>query len=330
MRGLADARASGAPRAPPPPPPRAAAPAARAPAAPPAAGADAGRRALLGAAVALLAASTVPSPAARAALPARVELPAGDEVPLEVRLWFADAVASVRSALGGDGALAPRGARRREPFSARLAIYGVTRALPSGTPGDPARDFGAGAAARCGAFLGGGAPAPYAACPLPGAPPPTSEDRAAANDCCRHYAFAIPYAVFAPAAVDRASTVVVAPRLLRLPPERWRAVLAHELGHAADFFLFGRRYRLRDRRDAVAAAEPALRALLEAADAEADAEVRADLLADALLLRPAGARLCYDPAERLQLLAPAGAACDGDGAGGELMRHYLHAPIRAL
>jgi hypothetical protein len=270
------------------------------------------------------------APDARAAPLARVQLPAGDEVPLEVRLWFADAVARVRAALGGDGAPAPRGARRREPFSARLAIYSVTRALPTGTPGDPARDFGAGAAARCGAFRGGGAPAPYAACPLPDAPPQTSEDRATANDCCRHYAFAVPYAVFAPAAVDRLTTVVVAPRLLRLPPARWRAVLAHELGHAADFFLFGARYRLRDRRDAVAAAPPALRALLEEADAEADAEVRADLLADALVLWPTGTRLCYDPAERLQLLAPAAAACDGDGAGAALMRHYLHAPIRGL
>ncbi len=70
--------------------------------------------------------------------------------------------------------------------------------------------------------------------------------------------------------------MVVSPRLALLREERWQAVIAHELGHAADFFLFGKRYGLRDNRPALAAAPPALRARLAVVDdEEGDAEVRA-------------------------------------------------------
>lgn len=55
--------------------------------------------------------------------------------------------------------------------------------------------------------------------------------------CCRHYAYYVPYDRLGPSP----GSVVVSPRLLRLPPARWRAILAHEMGHAIDFYLFGGR-----------------------------------------------------------------------------------------
>ena len=42
----------------------------------------------------------------------------------------------------------------------------------------------------------------------------------------------------------------------------------------------------------------------------------------------AGERLCYDPALRLQLLVDSTAACEGDGSGAALMRHFPHPPLQ--
>lgn len=179
------------------------------------------------------------------------------------------------------------------------------------------QDFSRGGDAHCGAF----SPfpgAPYAICPAPGAPP---GDPAAAA-CCRHLAFCVPYSRLGLAVEDRVSTVVVSPRLWAFAPEQWRGVLAHELGHAADFYLFGARYRLTTH------AQPTLAAALQAIDAEADPELRADALGEVLVLAPAGVKLCYDPVFKIQATVPPAARCDGDGEGEGLMRHYTHAPLQ--
>lgn len=241
-------------------------------------------------------------------------LPSGPEVPGAVAAYFARAVADIAAQVGPD-------------FRARLAIYGVTPALPSGVPGDPAKDYqsGGGGARTCGAFRPPRGPtdAPYALCPLPGEASPDLN----ARDCCRHFAYAVPYSKFGLAVEDRVTTIIVSPRLFGLPPERWQAIMAHELGHAADFYLFGARYRLRSRQEGVAA--PALRQRLAELDGgEADPELRADELAEVLLLEPRAQKLCYDPVLTLQTLTTPTTACGGDGSGTELMRHYTHRPLQ--
>jgi hypothetical protein len=42
------------------------------------------------------------------------------------------------------------------------------------------------------------------------------------------------------ARADRVNSVVVSARIARLAPSSWRGMLLHELGHCADFHVFGR------------------------------------------------------------------------------------------
>ena len=216
-------------------------------------------------------------------------------------------------------------------FTAQLIVYGPHAELPTGTPGDPARDYRRPPACQdydAPSSAAGGPP--YPCCPADPGQPPMEHSHV---ECCRHFAYAVPYSKFGLARVDRTSAVVASPRLLRLPPARWQAILVHELGHCVDFWrgapswtaaearwpaigcggcpapphldaspsprprpagrLFGARYGLASRLEAAPLA-PRLRSELAALDAaEHDPEARADLLGEALVLHPAHRRLCY-------------------------------------
>lgn len=175
---------------------------------------------------------------------------------------------------------------------------------------------------RCGTFFPI-SDRPYEICPMPGDVPPDDTTR----ECCRHFAFCVPPSRPAFAVEDRIATVVAAPRLFRLPEDRWQAILAHELGHAVDFYLFGPRYRLA-KNELLDTVAPELRSTLSEIDQEPDPELRADALGELLVLKPLGQKLCYDPVLTLQTLVDPAAPCNGDGSGRDLMRHYSHAPLQ--
>ena len=230
----------------------------------------------------------------------------GSEVPPALAAIFSAYVADIRSALGPS-------------FNARLAIYGVTPRLPSGIPGDPARDYSSNRR-NCGEFRkpGGFPPVePYAICDDVTC---TSEDK---TTCCRHYAYCVPYDNFPANELDAVSTVMVSSRIVNLPETTIRGILAHELGHAVDFHVFGKRYRLRNKPVEVSSGELESR-LLEINATVGDVEFRADDLANLLVLEGAGQRLCYDRGTRLQRLRPLGGSCDGDDDD----EHYGHPVLR--
>lgn len=214
----------------------------------------------------------------------------------------------------------------------RLVWYNP-RSTPAGIPGDPAKDFassGLGALrqgdGRCGDFSPE-SDRPYALCPAPGDAPASD----LARGCCRHLAYAVPYSLFTalPWLAGR-STVVLSPRLAAFPEATWQGVVAHELGHTVDFWLFGSKYGLRDH--AASCSDPRLvQRLQQVAAHEPDAELRADLLADAVLLQPAGRKLCYASATTLQVLVPDSQGSEGSGEGpcsGQrgLLEHFPHPP----
>jgi hypothetical protein len=260
---------------------------------------------------------TTPPPAEATSQLYRVDIPAGDEVPPSIREYFTAAVALIASQIGSN-------------FKCRLAIYSYTPNVPSGIPGDPAKDFQSGRRSGGGGFCGKFQPVvtpeslPYAFCPLPGAVPLDPATR----DCCRHFAFAVPYAKFGLAVEDRVTTIVVSPRLLLLPLQRQQAILAHELGHAIDFYLFGKRYNLTNNQDGIISVDFREQLLL-IDGGEVDPEVRADALGELLVLKPREQELCYDPVLKLQTLVDASVKCTGNGDEGseELMRHYSHPPL---
>jgi hypothetical protein len=246
----------------------------------------------------------------------RVDIPVGDEIPTDIRHYFTEAVDLIASQLSSPD------------FKVRLAIYGTTPNLPSAIPGDPAKDF---QSSRNGGFCGKFQPVvltpesrPYNFCPLPGQVPVDPATR----DCCRHYAYAVPYSKFGLAIEDRITTIVVSPRLLILPTERWQAILAHELGHAVDFYLFGKRYRLSNNPTGSLSADLKEQLILIDKE-EKDPEVRADALGELLVLKPREQKLCYDPVLKLQMLVEPNSNCNGGGEEGskELMRHYSHPPL---
>ena len=216
-----------------------------------------------------------------------------------------------------------------DEFKVRLAVYGITSNLPTGIPGDPSKDYRRNSSTTCGTFqspLLTDAGKPYAFCPLPGQAPSDPIIR----ECCRHYAYAVPYAKFGLAQEDRVTTIIVSPRLFLLPEKQWKAILAHELGHAVDFYLFGSRYRLRNRKVKV---PKMLAEKLEAVNREIDdPELRADVLGEMLVLVPLmNKKLCYDPVLTLQAMVEPDADCSGGTAGeggGAFMRHYTHDPIQ--
>lgn len=231
---------------------------------------------------------------------------------IAIKTFWNESVQNIRGQIG-DG------------FSARLVVYGVSgEVLPSRAPGDPSKDYassGKGGDGHCGVFQPA-SESPYEICPAPGEPPADPTLR----DCCRHYAYCIPYSRLG-LGESAQSTVVVSARLLRLPAVRREAILVHELGHAVDFYLFGARYGLRSQEYIVKTRDGPLRALLEAANAEQDVETRGDILGESLLLLGRGKKLCYDPALRLQLLVDEVTQCDGNEGDSGLSRHYSHPVI---
>ena len=242
----------------------------------------------------------------------KIHLPVGQEVAQiskEASDFFLNAVMEIQNGLDLN-------------FMARLAIYGVSTRLPSGIPGDPARDYSRGTKTRCGKFLSG-SDQPYSICPT------TYEvTHDIVNDqqrqCCRHFAYCVPYSLPGFAVEDRVSTVMVSERLFRLPEKTWRAILAHELGHAIDFWTFGGRYRLRNH-------SPSRGMPLELENQLADIsdpEFRADILGEYFVLKPHDQRLCYSPVSNLQQTVGLNVSCQGDGSTSQLMRHFSHPPIQ--
>jgi len=178
--------------------------------------------------------------------------PTTEEIPPQLAAIFETYLAAIRSNL--PPAIA-------SSFTARLAIYNVTTPLPAGIPGDPARDYTADRR-NCGEFIPpGGIPArrdaPYAICSADGVGgvggvggcegkkddrgDSSASSTTTTTKCCRHYAYCVPYDRFPARPIDAVSTVVVSSRVLDLPEANVRGILAHELGHAVDFYLFGRR-----------------------------------------------------------------------------------------
>eukprot|EP00873_Tetraselmis_striata_P028243 jgi/Tetstr1/448507/TSEL_035773.t1 len=215
-----------------------------------------------------------------------------------------------------------------DEFSSALLVYeGGRQELPSGTPGDPAMDFqssGRRGTGVCGAFQPGSRQ-PYELCPdTPGDLPPDG----AAQSCCRHFAFCVPYSRFALAAIDRQSTVVVSPRVARLPPQTWKAILAHEAGHSLDFYVSGSRYGLYDHQDKVA--PEVLAALKSGVLKEKDAEIRADDFANIVFADQLGKKICYEAATTLQQLTPPEVPCGAEaGSGAALLAHFPHPPAKS-
>jgi hypothetical protein len=228
----------------------------------------------------------------------------GSEVPDRLADIFKSYVCAVKEAIG-------------DSFEARLVVYGVSTGMPAGMPGDPARDY-SGNRKYCGEFQKpGGFPSqePYALCSDETC---TSEEKI---KCCRHYAYCVPYDRFPATPLDAVSTVVVSSRIVNLPEETIRGILAHELGHAVDFHAFGKRYRLKNRPVEMVSSE--LEARMRMIDAAIDdVEYRADDLANVLLLEGTGQRLCYDPKTLLQSVRHE-ASCGPLGDD-----HYSHPVLR--
>ena len=146
----------------------------------------------------------------------------------------------------------------------------------------------------------------------------SESERSLTRDCCRHFAYCVPYDRFPVQARDMFSTVVLSSRVSRLPEENWKAILSHELGHAIDFHIFGKRYRLKDRLTSFSS--PSLESAVKNVDLEKDPELRADMLAELFLLEPVGYQLCYDPKTTIQVLQSSSQTCE--------MKHYSHSPIQ--
>jgi hypothetical protein len=245
------------------------------------------------------------SQAAQPASTASKAVYVGDEIPEALARIFRSYVNVLKEAIG-------------DAFDARLAVYGVTARMPNGIPGDPAREYSS-FRKNCGKFRNpGGFPGnePYDLCEDDSGSLPCD----AKVKCCRHYAYCVPYDRFPANQLDAVSSVVLSSRIVNLPEETIRGIIAHELGHAVDFHMFGKRYRLQDRPTVVATVEleRRIRLIDETID---DVEYRADDIANLLLLEADGSRLCYDPKTLLQSVVKA-SSCQG------LDDHYAHPLLR--
>lgn len=146
----------------------------------------------------------------------------------------------------------------------------------------------------------------------------SESERSLTRDCCRHFAYCVPYDRFPVQTRDMYSSVVLSSRVLRLPEENWKAILAHELGHAIDFHIFGKRYRLKNRLASFSSSS--LESAVKNVDLEKDPELRADMLAELFLLEPVGCQLCYDPKTTIQVIQSSSQTCE--------IKHYSHSPIQ--
>lgn len=202
------------------------------------------------------------------------------QLPEELLAFWDECVDTARLGLG-------------ESFQPGLIVWSDRAVLPFGNPGNPAEDY----TTKAGPFnllSACGVPEkssdsplgyPYPGCPAPGAETPNST----LLQCCRHYAYCVPYTPNARSRVNQVTNVVIAPRVLALPAATARGILVHELGHCIDFHAYGGRYGLVDQ--PVADREWAQQ--LEAASSSSrDPEIRADLFAQAVLMqRQQGAHL---------------------------------------
>mmetsp|Transcript_12949 Transcript_12949/g.24667 ORF Transcript_12949/g.24667 Transcript_12949/m.24667 type:complete len:335 (-) Transcript_12949:666-1670(-) len=196
-------------------------------------------------------------------------------------------------------------------------------------PGNPAKDFGSegvrgqyNGTGMCG-VLDSFSDQPYAVCGAPGDVP--TDD--IARDCCRHTAYTyVPNQFYGMKSIPPVPVVVVSPRARLLDEAGWKAILAHEMGHCVDFYLFGKRYGLLNR----TAADKNLYAALKEASSEPDPELRADDFANIILSSSIGGSVCYDPVTTLQTLVPNNEfPCKGTMNEGDTrpMLHYTHPPL---
>lgn len=261
------------------------------------------RRALLGAScLVTVAALGVSRPAFGA--PLKPEDLVGPEIPDSLAGYFRQYVSAAQQAIG-------------ESFNARLVVYGVTQRLPFGTPGDPSKEYGK-IKRLCGDFHPPGkfGEQPYDCCSSPDA-----DSNPTSRECCRHYAYCVPYDRFPASPSDSVSSIVVSSRVMNLPDDTIKGILAHEIGHAIDFHIYGKRYRLQNR--ACTFENKQVESEILEIDATAsDPEYRADMFANALVLRDR--TLCYQPDILLQTLTPLETDCISDG----LLQHFSHQPIQ--
>ena len=263
------------------------------------------RRALLGAScLSALAAFGTSRPALGAHL--NPEDLVGPEIPDFLAGYFRQYVSLAQQAIGGS-------------FNARLVIYGLTQRLPFGTPGDPSKEYGK-IKRLCGDFHPPGklGEQPYDCCSSPDV-----DSNPTARQCCRHYAYCVPYDRFPASPPDSVSSIVVSSRVLKLPDDTIQGILAHEMGHAIDFHIYGKRYRLQNR-PCTFENKQVESEILEIDATVSDPEYRADMFANALVLQKQHVALCYQPNILLQTLTPLETDCISNG----LMQHFSHQPIQ--
>lgn len=203
-------------------------------------------------------------------------------------------------------------------FNARIVIYGVTSRMPFGAPGDPSRQYGKDRKS-CGRFHPPGIEGsePYDVC---------STSSPVGATCCRHYAYCVPYDRFPAFPGDSFSSVVLSSRVPNLPMDTIEGILAHELGHAIDFHIFGKRYRLQNRACDFVSEDVDI-SLSQIDSSVADPEYRADLFANTVVLPP-GEALCYSKSNLLQTIITDKATNCSDFPG--LMKHYSHEPLQGM
>jgi hypothetical protein len=229
----------------------------------------------------------------------------GAEIPEEIATVFDRYVSQIQDRIG-------------ESFNARLVIYSVTSRMPFGAPGDPSRQYGKDRKS-CGQFhppgMQGGEP--YEIC---------STSSPEGVKCCRHYAYCVPYDRFPAFPGDSVSSVVLSSRVPNLPTDVIEGILAHELGHAIDFHIFGKRYRLQNRACDFAS-EDLEKSLKQVDSSVLDPEYRADLFANVIVLSN-GEALCYNESNLLQTIITDKSINCSNTPG--LMNHYSHEPLQSM
>lgn len=231
----------------------------------------------------------------------------GPEIPPEIAAVFDKYVFRIQDAIGPD-------------FNARLVIYGVTSRMPYGSPGDPSKQYGKDRKS-CGQFHPPAATGgePYDIC--------STSSSSIAVACCRHYAYCVPYDRFPASPGDSVSAVVVSSRVFKLPMDTIQGILVHELGHAIDFHMFGKRYRLQNR-SCKFASEDVEASLSHIDSSVSDPEYRADLFANAIALQSNEEALCYNTHSLTQTIVR-GANINCSSVP-DLMDHYSHEPLQGM
>eukprot|EP00892_Ulva_mutabilis_P008057 jgi/Ulvmu1/5623/UM023_0162.1 len=273
------------------------------------------RRAVLQAFPAMLCTEAVMGPAA--SMPVAATPNATLSVPLQA--FWRDCISAVTSGVGSS-------------IDVNLIVWSPRASLPFGSPGDPAADYTTGGIFA--PFNGGcgvrrkDAARPYAGCPAPGLP--ASNDLLA--ECCRHYAYCVPYTPRSTLALNSVTTVVLSERINDAPESVARGIIAHELGHGIDFHCFGSRYKLADHPP-----DGPWASSVAAIDAkETNFEIRADGFANLILGAVKAGQLCYAKDTRTQVAIGDDVACAGTASRrnppeAPFAKHYLHdAPVSGI